>query len=332
VTLLAHGLRPQVTGIERVVLSAADQVLRARPDARLRVVVDALARWPAGLPVQVDVVPVGRARAELLHPRSGACAGATLVHSLGPALPSAPPGGRVYTVHDWGPLTGGAMPLRARAVWGAAITQGVWRCDALHLVSRETRSATPRSLRRLVARRRVTVGGVGAPAVEPGPPMPRGEALLHVGAPVRRRRLDLLLHAVAESPDLTVDLVGDDLVDLGGSRGARVLGRLSDRDLEATYRHARALVLLSEYEGMGLPVAEAAALGTPSVVSAAVARAQPGWVLPYLTVVDPEDAVALVAALRGAGRSATTPPLGSPELRQPDEALLQLYRRLLPVG
>ncbi len=314
-TLLAHGLRPQVTGIERVVLSAADQVLRARPDARLRVVVDALARWPAGLPVQVDVVPVGRARAELLHPRSGACAGATLVHSLGPALPSAPQGGRVY-----------------RAVWGAAITQGVWRCDALHLVSRETRSATPRSLRRLVARRRVTVGGVGAPAVEPGPPMPRGEALLHVGAPVRRRRLDLLLRAVAESPDLTVDLVGDDLVDLGGSRGARVLGRLSDRDLEATYRRARALVLLSDYEGMGLPVAEAAALGTPSVVSAAVARAQPGWVLPYLTVVDPEDAVALVAALRGAGRSATTPPLGSPELRQPDEALLQLYRRLLPVG
>ena len=42
---------------------------------------------------------------------------------------------------------------------------------------------------------------------------------------------------------------------------------LTTEQLIGLYRHATALVLLSEYEGFGLPPLEAMAIGTPSIVS-----------------------------------------------------------------
>jgi glycosyltransferase involved in cell wall biosynthesis len=49
--------------------------------------------------------------------------------------------------------------------------------------------------------------------------------------------------------------------------GIRVLGRLSDEDLAATYRQAWAFCLPSSYEGFGIPYAEAMASGVPVVAT-----------------------------------------------------------------
>ena len=77
--------------------------------------------------------------------------------------------------------------------------------------------------------------------------------------------------------------------------GVSLLGRVSDAQLDALYRGARALVMPSLLEGYGLPVREALARGTPAVLSdlpvfgpeldAAVLRVAPG------------DEAALTAAL-----------------------------------
>lgn len=54
----------------------------------------------------------------------------------------------------------------------------------------------------------------------------------------------------------------------------RYLGKVSDADLAAAYRGARALVFLSLYEGFGLPVVEAMACGCPVLTSNTTALAE----------------------------------------------------------
>jgi len=93
---------------------------------------------------------------------------------------------------------------------------------------------------------------------------------------------------------------------------------VGEADLVDLYRSCRAVVLLSDYEGIGLPVTEGAAHGAPAVVSPGVARAQPAWVQPGLTIVDPEDPAALDTALR----EAREPPLHPPAAAADDELVL----------
>jgi glycosyltransferase involved in cell wall biosynthesis len=52
-----------------------------------------------------------------------------------------------------------------------------------------------------------------------------------------------------------------------GDESLRYLGRLSDAVLVHLYQHALALVFPSKYEGFGLPIAEAMALGCPVICS-----------------------------------------------------------------
>lgn len=54
------------------------------------------------------------------------------------------------------------------------------------------------------------------------------------------------------------------------------LPKIADEDMPAIYTAARGLILISLYEGFGLPVAEAMACGTPCVVSANSAMAEIG--------------------------------------------------------
>jgi glycosyltransferase involved in cell wall biosynthesis len=125
------------------------------------------------------------------------------------------------------------------------------------------------------------------------PPMPhreaarrgldvRGPMILTAGAILNRRRLPVLLRAVASLrrswPGLSLDVVGDNrthppldiealAAELDIADAVRVSGHVSDAGLVARYAAADVFVLLSEYEGFGLPVLEAMTRGLPVVTS-----------------------------------------------------------------
>jgi glycosyltransferase involved in cell wall biosynthesis len=82
--------------------------------------------------------------------------------------------------------------------------------------------------------------------------------------------------------------------------GVHLAGRLSDPELRHLTRGARALVFPSLYEGFGLPVIEAQAVGCPVVASdrASIPEAGGDAAL-YFDALDPAAAVTLLATLDG---------------------------------
>ena len=85
--------------------------------------------------------------------------------------------------------------------------------------------------------------------------------------------------------------------------GIHLAGRLSDGELALLLRNARALVFPSLYEGFGLPVVEAQALGCPVVASDATSIPEvAGQGALYFDPLRPEDAVARVRELLPAER------------------------------
>jgi len=110
-----------------------------------------------------------------------------------------------------------------------------------------------------------------------------GPLVLTVGAILNRRRLPVLLRAVAHLrrtwPDLALEVVGDNrthppldlealVAEMGLGGAVRLSGHTSDGELVARYAAADVAVFLSEYEGFGLPVLEAMVRGVPVVASA----------------------------------------------------------------
>lgn len=129
--------------------------------------------------------------------------------------------------------------------------------------------------------------------------------ILAVGALEPRKAPDLIAraHARARAGGLEADLVFAGAGRLAGdvaSRGVRILGHVTDDDLDALYRGALALVMPSRDEGFGFPPLEAAVRGTPAVLSDLPAfRATLGDAALYVPT-DDEDALA-AALLRLAG-------------------------------
>jgi glycosyltransferase involved in cell wall biosynthesis len=138
--------------------------------------------------------------------------------------------------------------------------------------------------------------GVRATVVEPGvdhlPAAPRaGRYVLYVGALEPRKGLDVLAQAwAAAALDAELLVAGEGRITVPG---ATHLGHVSDAELHGLYAGALAVVLPSRLEGYGLPPREAAAHGTPSVVSDL-----PTLRLPGTLRVPPGDAEALAGALR----------------------------------
>ncbi|HSZ70703.1 MAG TPA: glycosyltransferase [Solirubrobacteraceae bacterium] len=115
--------------------------------------------------------------------------------------------------------------------------------------------------------------------------LPPGSQLLIVGDGALRERLA----ARAASPSL--------------AERVRLLGRLSDAELIDAYRAADvAVVPTTSFEGFGLVVLEAAACGTPSIVTDVGGLPEVTMPLDRSLVVEPGDAAALGARLREAAR------------------------------
>ncbi|HXS81185.1 MAG TPA: glycosyltransferase family 1 protein [Methylomirabilota bacterium] len=137
-----------------------------------------------------------------------------------------------------------------------------------------------------------------------------GPMILHVGAMVPRKRLDLLLRAFTL---LRRDLAGATLVRVGGplAPAMRALAEqlgiasaivempfLSRAELAATYRRADVFLLCSETEGFALPVLEAMACGLPVVARELPAvREVAGDAIRHVPGADPAAFAAAVAAL-----------------------------------
>jgi glycosyltransferase involved in cell wall biosynthesis len=143
--------------------------------------------------------------------------------------------------------------------------------------------------------------GVTARVVEPGVDVPLttvGTAarskpyILFVGALEPRKGLDVLSAAWARAalPETELVVVGEGRAEVAG---AVRLGHVSDAELHALYAGADAVVLPSHLEGFGLPPREAAAHGTPAIVSDI-----PTLRLPGTLRFPPGDAGALADALR----------------------------------
>jgi glycosyltransferase involved in cell wall biosynthesis len=126
---------------------------------------------------------------------------------------------------------------------------------------------------------RVIPAGVRRPAQPPAPPgtlerfgVRPGAYLLAVGALEPRKAPLLLARAFAQARRRGL---GAELVFAGEGRlagrlrapGVRLLGRVSDSELDVLYAGALALVVPSLLEGYGLPLREALARGVPAIIS-----------------------------------------------------------------
>lgn len=123
---------------------------------------------------------------------------------------------------------------------------------------------------------------------------------LVVGTLAKHKNLTRPVAAITASgrPVVVVGAAGSEHVfsltsTLGES--ATVAGRLTDAELVWLYRHSRALVFPSHYEGFGLPVVEAQSLGCPVVSSDAASLPEVGG--DAVLYFDPDDVGQLLVQL-----------------------------------
>jgi glycosyltransferase involved in cell wall biosynthesis len=170
----------------------------------------------------------------------------------------------------------------AAVVWAAERPiPRVYRRAAFHAISHSTRDDL---VRRGVPRERITViyPGVDAAWYHPDPGTPRAEqpTFLYVGRLKRYKGLEIVLRALAAARaargDVQLEIAGqgDDRPRLerlaralGVADAVRFLGFVSNEEKRRLMRRAWAVVLTSTKEGWGISNVEAAACGTPALVS-----------------------------------------------------------------
>jgi glycosyltransferase involved in cell wall biosynthesis len=140
---------------------------------------------------------------------------------------------------------------------------------------------------------RVTVIGNAVDHIfSPDGPRADGDYVLAVGTLEPRKNLRRVAEA-AQRAGLELRVVG--AAGWGGVEAPGRVGEVSDDELAALYRGARALVFPSLYEGFGIPVLEAMASGTPVVTSRGGATAEVAGGAAVL--VDPLDVDAIAAGI-----------------------------------
>lgn len=291
VVLLAHGLSQSMTGIERLVVEHATWLCTA--GCEVLVTCDAEASWVGELPEVACVLRLPRRTGQLLRRVSvDVTNDADLVHSFGPRLPRRSRYA-IYSIYDWGPLRDDQMHVRSRVLWCAAMWSGIRSAELLHTISERTLHSAPHWVKGpwVVTR----PGGLAVLAGPNG--VQREDLLLFVGTDSPRKRLDVLT-AAAEEAQVRLVLVGDGTHRYQGSHVIG-LGRVEESELRSWYARCRGLVLVSSYEGFGIPVQEALDRGVPVLVSEAVLAchrdADPALAL---VVREPLSVASLAAELR----------------------------------
>jgi glycosyltransferase involved in cell wall biosynthesis len=295
-------------------------LVAAAPDVRFTAFVN---REAAGTPgpwtdlMDQVVVPVNaRNRVEWVRgeqqllPRLASRAGVDVLHSLANTAPLYGGFRRVVTIHDlihrFHPETHGGLKARGVAL---LVPLAVRRSHRIITVSAATADDLVAHLR--TARSKIDVVHSGVPPVRTEPVAPSFDRpfVLTVAAKRPHKNLPRLLQAWARLDPATRPLLvapgygtwhDDELAAeaarLGIADDVRMLGWVSDAELEGLYAGARAFVFPSLYEGFGLPVLEAMARGLPVACSDRGSLREIAGDAALLF--DPEDPAAIAAAVQ----------------------------------
>ncbi len=330
---VATGLAAQHTGIERFAVGLSEALLTEGVLApeQLTVVVDERARW-AG-PLEEAGVAVTRQRHGRWRRAETRRTHPLVVHNLGGGrfptrVVEAPAQTRIYSVYDWGPVRDSTMSTKARLAWVAVMAAGMRGADVVHYLNPELERTRPRLLpaptRSVVSYANSALADVPT-ATTPSATSGLSSYALFVGTAAPRKRLPDVA-AMARLTSTPVVMVGAGTEVFHGSPHVTALGRVDDVRLRSLLDHCDALVLVSAYEGFGVPILEAAARGIASVVSPEVAMTLPADLQDYVQVVDPSEHTAFGEAVSAAAARRGLPRYDSRNILRP---LLDVYRAAL---
>lgn len=178
---------------------------------------------------------------------------------------------RTTTVHDLGPIHHPEwVDPRTRALHVPKALHAAKTCHLTFANSRYTADDVVRTLGVPAERVAVAYPGIHEQYRSEGPRAERDAPyLLTTATREPRKNLQILLEAFAlvrtRQPDLELLVAGAE--EDSAPEGVRFLGYVAHDDLPELYRGAEAFVFPSLFEGFGIPVVEAMASGTPTVVS-----------------------------------------------------------------
>ena len=199
------------------------------------------------------------------------------------------------TLHDLGLVRHPELFPRWHRLSGrAGIARVARAADRVLAVSEFTKSEAVELLG-VPAERVTVIGNAVDPVFAPDGPAAEGHYVLAVGTLEPRKNLRRVVEAVGR---VGVELRVVGARGWGGVDTPAWLGEVSDEELAALYRGARALVFPSLYEGFGIPVLEAMASGAPVVTSGGGATEEVAGGAAVL--VDPLDVEAIAAGIEEA--------------------------------
>jgi glycosyltransferase involved in cell wall biosynthesis len=276
--------RRHPTGVERAQVTLIDALLDLDVDHELHLLTNATApeRWcehPRVVLHSSSVTPTWPWR-ELVVPQLVRSARLALVHSPVVALARAVACPQVATVHEL-PWAGDGSDL-GDGSWRhrLALARAARRAAALVCVSRRTADQLI-DLHPACAERVLVLNHGVDPSFAPDPravpPSRRGRSVLAVGRLRAKKNLSRLLEALSLVPEAQLVIAGPPgdaseqltrramQADLAGR--VQFVGYLDDAALIDAYHAARCVAFPSLFEGFGLPVIEAMALGTPVIAA-----------------------------------------------------------------